>query len=75
MNNVLIDQTYKDIQADRKLPADVRKAGHFDALVAVAKARNTKHAIPTLNCFGRLLTTNAVSQVRGPFCFRELHCG
>lgn len=61
MNNV--EQTYKAIQADKKIPGDIRKAGQFEALVLVAKSRNVKHAVAILNCFNRLLAGD-VEQVR-----------
>lgn len=61
MNNV--EQVHKAIQADKKLPADIRKAGSFESLVSTAKARNSKHAVSILNCFNRLLATDSLEQV------------
>lgn len=62
MKNALLEQTYKDIQTDKKLPQEIRKATQFDAFVLVAKARNTKHAVAILNCFSNLLSTDSINQ-------------
>lgn len=64
MNNALLEQTYKDIQADRKLSQEIRKASQFDSFILVAKARSTKYAVAILNCLSRLLSTNSIAQAQ-----------
>lgn len=62
-----VEQVHKAIQADKKIATEIRKAGPFESLIAVAKARNTKHAVAILNCFNRLLTHDEIDQVCLPF--------
>ncbi|CCG84085.1 unnamed protein product [Taphrina deformans PYCC 5710] len=60
MNNA--EQVYKAIQADKKIPIEIRKADQFVALILVAKSRNLKHAAAILHCFNRLLAGDSVEQ-------------
>lgn len=66
MSNAALGQAHREIQADKKLPSDVRKADPFDAIVAVAKLKNTKHGNTILTSLGRFINDETISHVNGP---------
>lgn len=66
MSNAALSQAHREIQADKKLPSDVRKADPFDAIVAVAKLKNTKHGNAILTSLGRFINDETISHVNGP---------
>ena len=46
---------FRDIQADKRIPSAFKQLDPFDAIVAVAKTRNAKHAQAILNDLAKVL--------------------